>query len=86
MTAYATDMYRQVGVCIGRIIKGAKPGDLPVAQRPNSNLIRQGRGPQWALATLLVIAGEQVFSQDPALEDAARACRCQCRAASNFAA
>jgi hypothetical protein len=59
MTAYATDMYRQVGVCIGRIIKGAKPGDLPVAQRPNSNLIRQGRGPQWALATLLVIAGEQ---------------------------
>jgi hypothetical protein len=30
--------------------------------------------------------GRAGFSQDPALEDAARACRCQCRAASNFAA
>jgi len=28
------DAYRQVGVCTGQILRGAKPADLPV-QRPN---------------------------------------------------
>jgi putative tryptophan/tyrosine transport system substrate-binding protein len=37
--ANLTDTYRQVGVYAGRILKGAKPEDLPVQQSTKTELV-----------------------------------------------
>jgi putative ABC transport system substrate-binding protein len=37
--ASITDAHRQVGICAGRVLKGEKPGDLPVMGSPKFEFV-----------------------------------------------
>ena len=63
--ANLVDMFRQVGVYAGKILKGAKPADLPVVQSSKFELVinrqdRQGARPRQSRRSLLARADEVI--------------------------